>query len=448
MGAARALVERLFAMPGESRAATADVLHEAAVQHSLALRAVAETPELAGDDALEAIVAFVDHAADSERRERLLDHPLLVDCLRELAEPGTMSAESLGRAKLGNVALGLLLAAPRCWRGSLLLAADAFGGVHFPFSDWSVVVPPDAEGDAAGLPDRIVRVEASRDTVVWRLADPPGDPPLLVMSRQTAVRLLVANDAEVASADIDFPHPVLRPRLQRAVRLGHSPIRYDPVAFCDAERHAGVTGAIVEALVKSIECNSPPVYRELCAYVQTIRGFGLPRTRLGSLESFSTPMLPGVMGINIAYSADDDPLLDPFCFTWLGHELGHTKNYLIDDAAALHGWRFVANPADMTHRIARYDRALPMRTVFQVPYVHLYEWVLLMDFIRAGFHGLPWRVAADPWRFGDDLADEIGEAFELIERYGRLTQVGRAVVAHLERLYALLLTRWRTMRRR
>ena len=30
------------------------------------------------------------------------------------------------------------------------------------------------------------------------------------------------------------------------------------------------------------------------------------------------------MGINVTYAQNDEPQLCPFCFTWFGHELGHT----------------------------------------------------------------------------------------------------------------------------
>jgi hypothetical protein len=73
-------------------------------------------------------------------------------------------------------------------------------------------------------------------------------------------------------------------------------------------------------------------------------------------------------------------------------------------------------PRNGRRQIPRYRRALSVRTLFQVPYVHLYERALLTDFFEAGFRGLPWRVSADVAAIGDDLAAEIREAFALIIR--------------------------------
>src|SRR5262249_37449877 len=93
-----------------------------------------------------------------------------------------------------------------------------------------------------------------------------------------------------------------------------------------------------------------------------------------------------------------------------------------------------------------YGRSLTVRTLFQVPYVHLYEWVLLMDFLEADFRGLPWRVPGDATAVGDDLAAEIEEAFALIEERARLTPLGAAALRHFREMYALASARWRSLR--
>src|SRR5262249_45158405 len=152
-----------------------------------------------------------------------------------------------------------------------------------------------------------------------------------------------------------------------------------------------------------------------CACVHTIRGFELPCTTHGVIASFSDPTLPGVMGINVSYTPRHEPCLDPFCFTWFGHELGHTKDYLCDNILYVRDQALLHNPTGRTETIPRYGRSLALRTLFQVPYVHLYEWALLMDFRQAGFQGLPWRVPPDVAALGDDLEAEIMEAFALID---------------------------------
>src|SRR5205823_7727683 len=118
-----------------------------------------------------------------------------------------------------------------------------------------------------------------------------------------------------------FPHPHVKPRLQCARRLGHAPIRYDPIGFQDFQAHAGLTGGLVERLLAAIRHNSPAVYRELCTFLHTVRGFEFPPSAYGVIGSFSDPTLPGVLGLNISYTPRHEPCLDPFCFTWFGHEL-------------------------------------------------------------------------------------------------------------------------------
>jgi hypothetical protein len=84
----------------------------------------------------------------------------------------------------------------------------------------------------------------------------------------------------------------------------------------------------------------------------------------------------------------------------------------------------------------------------QLPYVHLYEWTLLMDFWQAGFAGLPWQVDGDVAAAGEDLAAEIREAFALIEAHAVLTPLGEAALRHFRALYARLLARWQSLRPR
>jgi hypothetical protein len=165
-----------------------------------------------------------------------------------------------------------------------------------------------------------------------------------------------------------------------------------------------------------------------------------------TLASFSLPTQPGILNINVAYSHDDQPILSPFCFTWIGHELGHTKHYLIDDAAYQAGRCFVRNPGDWTGTLPRYGRRLAVRTVFQIPYTHLYELALQIAFLERGFAGLPWDVEDDPLEFGDDLVAEIGEAFQLIGEWAELTPCGREAVDHLRLLYDQALSRWDSLR--
>jgi hypothetical protein len=311
----------------------------------------------------------------------------------------------------------------------------------FPLSDWSITLASVCDGVADVLADQTLRLVLDSRRARWYVAD--RGVPLFAMPRDDCLRLVVDGDPRLSADGIECFHPTVRPQLRLAAAVGDSPIRYDPVGFAAASPHADTTGAIVRAVVEAIRNNAPAMYAEMCAYLQTIRGFELPPSAFGHIQSFSTPTAPGVMGINVTYSSRDEPLLCPFCFTWFAHELAHTRHYLIDAWAFLHGWSFLANPDDWTDVVPRYGRRLQVRTVFQVPYVHLYEWVLLMDFCQTGFRGLPWQVVDDPRAMGDDLAAEIAESFDLIERFARLTPLGQHVMAHVRSLVEPVAQRWR-----
>jgi hypothetical protein len=197
-------------------------------------------------------------------------------------------------------------------------------------------------------------------------------------------------------------------------------------------------------LLAAVRLNAREIYRELRTFIQVVRGYELPPTVHGVVGSFSDPTLPGVISINVAYTPENNPRIDPFCFTWLGHELGHTKDYLIDTILHEDGLALTENPSDLVGPIPRYGRTLPVRTIFQIPYVHLYEWALLMDFRAAGFRGLLWRVPEDAATVGEDLNAEIREGFELIREWTRLTPIGTAALSHFRDLHARAIARWQS----
>jgi hypothetical protein len=457
---AAALVHRLYGPPGRAATNTRELLDQAAAALAdLLARACAE-----GDPALGRMLApvraFLHGAAPAAEKRRLLCHPLFIEGLHGLAPfsaelqrwhegvtdprpPAPAGQEGpAALASLGNVALALLLRADRHWQGEHDLSTDVLGRVGFPFCDWSLALHT-AQGDF--LASRAVRLSLDPEQASWRLRD-ADEPPFLAMSRADCLRMLVENDDPADCRRLRYPNARLKPRLQRAVPLGRSPIRYDPVGFQDFQAHAGLTGGLVESLLAAIRRDAPTVYHELCAYIHTIRGFEFPRSAHGVVGSFSDPTLPGVIGINVSYTPQHEPCVDPFCFTWLGHELGHTKDYLNDNILYGSGQSLLQNAAERTGCIPRYGRPLAVRTLFQVPYVHLYEWALLMDFWEAGFRGLPWQVPGDVIAVGEDLAAEIEEAFALIEAVARLTPLGAAALCHFRDLYALALSRWNALR--
>jgi hypothetical protein len=468
MTACRAFVRRLFAPPGQGPGSSAGPLLDgaAACHRRLLLGAAARIPDGPGE-VLDALLGTLADAACPRRARALLNHPLLVDALHALApedpdlrawdeatcppdpDGPAFAPAAHGRARLNNVAWPLLLRRAPGWCGRVELGADALGFVRFPTSDWSVWLRTTSPESAGLLAHAVVAVAADPERVSWSLAEEPSNP-FLVLGRRDCGRLVVAGDPGLSPDRLEFPHPTIRPRLLHATPLDDSGLRYEPAGFDDAglAAHAGLTGALVQAILGAIGRNAPAIHAETGLYLRAIRGFELPSGPGGSVASFSTPNLPGILNLNVAYSPDDQPLLSPFCFTWIGHELGHTKHYLIDDAALEVGWRFVRNPGDRTGPLPRYGRSLAVRTLFQIPYVHLYELALLAAFLERGFAGLPWDVADDPLAFGDDLAAEIREAFALIDAWADLTPPGEAAVAHLQVLSEPALARWASLRDR
>jgi hypothetical protein len=447
------LVYRLFRPPGCPAADGEDVRRLAADAHAGLLDHACADGGAALGRSLAPLQAFLGGVAPAAAKRRLLCHPLLIEGLHALAPlsdalrhwhdsvaAATPAAATANGAALGNVAVSLILRADPHWSGDIDIGTDVLGRIGFPFCDWTLALQSDADDLLA---NRVIRLTLGLSEAVWRLADTDG-PPVLVTSRSDCVRMLVGNAEPVDRDRFQFASGKVRSRLQQAGRFGRSPIRYDPVAF--RAGHAGLTGGVVGRVLAAIRRNSPAVYRELARLVHTVRGFEFPESAAGTGASFSDPTLPGVIGMGLSYSPRDEPCLNPFCFTWFGHELGHTKDYLCDSVLYGRGRPLVLNPAETTGPIARYGRPLAVRTLFQVPYVHLYEWALLMDFWESGFRGLPWPAPVGAAAVGDDLAAEIREAFALIRERAQLTSLGEVALRHFRELYGLALARWRFVR--
>jgi hypothetical protein len=458
MANAAALVHRMFASPGGSRHNTKEVLERAAAAHAELLTRAFAQGELGRP--LASLLAFVRGSGATGTKRRLLCDPLFIEGLHSLAPfsselerwHNSVTAPAVpvprgrappaARAALENIDLVLLLRGERQWLGEHDLSTDVLGRLAFPFSDWTLTLYTDGR-DFLGCQGVVLSLEAEQ--ACWRLAG-ARDPPFLTMSRDDCLRMLVDNADPVDRQRLQFPHPHVKPRLQRAARVGHSMVRYDAVAFQDFKAHAGITGGLVARVLAAMRRNSPAIYREFSTFIHAVRGFEFPTSALGVVGAFSDPTVPGIMSINVPYSPEDEPRIDALCFTWFGHELGHTKDYLIDTILYREGVALLRNAAERTSPIPRYGRALSVRTLFQVPYVHLYEWALLMDFCEAGFRGLPWRVSADVAAVGDDVAAEIREAFALIGEVAQLTLAGVAALNDLHELFVRAEARWRRLR--
>jgi hypothetical protein len=459
MSTATSLVQRLFGAPGDMPRGSDNLAEQAASAHANLLARAARSGDPALTESLGPIQAFLRGRSPPAQRRRLLCHPALIEGLHTLAPfsselerwhdcvapprspPCADRAGPAARASLGNVSLILRLRADGHWQGVQHLATDVLGRISFPFSDWSLTLHND-QGDFLG--SQLVTVSLDQDQACWRLGD-SAEPPFLILSRDDCLRMLVDNTDPRERRRLQFPNERLKPRLQCASPLGQRKIRYEPIGMHEREDHAALTGGLVQQVLASIRRHSPSVYREFGTFVYTVRGFELPPTTYGVVASFSDPTLPGVMGVNVCYTPQHEPCADPLCFTWFGHELGHTKNYLSDNILYDRGETLLQNAADWTEIIPRYGRPLAVRTLFQVPYVHLYEWTLLMDFWQGGFRGLPWRRPADVAELGDDLEAEIEEAFTLMEDRAQLTPLGEAALSHFKELFARAQARWQSV---
>ncbi len=324
------------------------------------------------------------------------------------------------------------------------LRTDVYGRLRFPLCDWSLALSRTADGPGCVLSDDLVTASLTRRDVRLTLDGTAGGT-LLVMPRDEWLRMLVANDCQLDCDRIRLVTADVTTRLQYAGPLPGRRVRYEPVRLAKGSDHFALTGGIIGALLRALDRHSPAIAREFDTLMSAVRGWELPAAGYGTIQSFSDPTLPRVMAINISYGPGDEPRLCPFCFTWLGHELGHTKSYLIETILHVRGESLTTNQSDYTDVLPRYGRALSLRTVLQVPYTHLYEWTLLMDFVEGAFAGLPWEITDDVFEFGENIHQEIVEAFDQIERAAQLTPCGRAAVARLHSLCNEAHLRWQSL---
>jgi hypothetical protein len=455
-------VSQAFCMPGKPAAAT-DLRRDAAESHRhimdevvqedsrrekktvnlitdiLETRSTAETSILCHPLLVEALHSIADRHASLKRWHLFLASPSMLDIV---ATPDTKFSSSLG-----NILFALQLHAVGHDTEARLveLGTDLFGRIRFPFSPWNITVQRCAQGETRVLSRKRIVLTLEPARVLWFLDDEQSKP-FLITTRKDCVALVTGTLNDLDPRQVAFPHPGIRPSIQRTTPLGRSGVSYDPISFQDFDAHAGMTGAVVDEVLAAVELHSPGIYHEFCNYMTTVRGFELPADDCGTVGSFSDPTLPGVMSINIPYNSDDEPCISPYCFTWFGHELAHTKVYFAESIAYQRGWHFATNRTEQTELLPRYGRQLPVRTLIQVPYVHLYEWVLLMDFMAGGLHQIPWRMEGDPKAIGDDLQNEIKESFGCIGRCADLTSLGKITMSHVHDLFDDASERWRVLK--
>jgi hypothetical protein len=460
------LVARLFRIPGDTGRKPENLLGRAAQAHRMLLDCAAAEPGVPRSlsNLLPQIGSLLERGPCRRVARRFLVDPAFVEGLhraagisrslaswhRRVAEPSIANVgpppDAQSAHRLGNSLLAALLRDDPRWRGRMELRTDVYGRLRFPLCDWSLALCG-TEGPSCVLSDERVTASVGRREVRLSLGGPAG-PDLLVLPRCDWLRIIVANDPHVDGERIQFGMSHATTRLQFGSPIPGWRVRYEPVIFGEGDGHSALTGGLVSAVLKAIARHAPAVGREFGALMSTVRGWELPAAAYGTIQSFSDPTVLRVMGLNVSYGPDDEPCVCPFCFTWFGHELGHTKSYLIETILHVRGEGLTTNQADYTDVIERYGRPLSMRTLLQVPYTHLYEWTLLMDFLEGGFAALPWEIDDDPLEFGEDIHQEIVEAFERIETESKLTPCGQSVVARLHSLCSEARVRWQMIRSR
>jgi hypothetical protein len=458
------LVSRLLQRPGDGKRESDKLLSRAAEAHRTLLRCAASeaTATCTAADVLRSICTLLERSSVRGVARRFLVDPAFVEGLhraagvsrtladwhRAVAEPSIASvcppADAESAHRLGNSLLPLLLRDDPRWLGQIALRTDVYGRLRFPLSDWSLVLCG-ADGPGCVLSDELVYASLMRHEVRLSTAA-PDERELLSMPRDAWLRAIVGNDPQLDGRQIHFAKSDVTTRLQFAGAIPGWRVRYEPVTFGDEEGYSALTGGVVTAILNAIARHSPAIRSEFNSLMSVVRGWELLAADYGTIQSFSDPTLPRVMGMNVTYAADHEPQICPLCFTWFGHELGHTKSYLIETILHVRGEALTTNQSECTDVIERYGRALSFRTLLQVPYTHLYEWTLLMDFLDGRFSGLPWEITDDPIAFGDDIHSEIVEAFTRIERGSQLTPCGAAAMSRLHSLCSEAQVRWQALR--
>lgn len=461
MSDCRELVAELYRLPGACSVASRGILARSARVHEDLLNLAARLPGRAGGRVAAEIALRLQSPKFRYDRQEWLNEPLFIAGLHFLSSESralrrwhqAVAAFSLldiaprittaSRSPLGNILLALRLRASPDWSGNVVLMTDAFGRIEFPACDWILKLVSLCSGAPIVLAHHPVIVVVDRRRVHWCVQS--GDP-FLEMPRESFTDMLVDNAENIDARQFRHSECGLHPEIHRRARIPGSSTRYDAVHFEDFAAHSPVVGGVVAAVLASLEKCSPEIHQEFGSHIRTVRGFELPETSAGIVRTFSDPSLPGVMSINIPFTPRHEPRFSPLCFTWFGHELGHSKSYLIDTIAYAAGIEFLMNGRHSSGFIPRYGRSLRVRTLLQIPYTHLYEWVLLAEFLERDDGGLPWPISEDPMTLGNELRCEIEDAFELIERTAQLTPAGTELVSHLQNLFCRVRNRWDSIR--
>lgn len=453
----------LFAAPGRPGRTAVSILRDAAAAHLDLLRAAQCSVAPRRCPALPLIASLLPQGAMAQRR--FLCDPVLIEGLHELAAdsaaiqawhtctadsgsaggyaPQSEQADHPDCCRLGNAALPAVLRRAPDWCGTLCMKTDRFGLLRFAMSDWRLSLTSSEAPRCIAVDEPLCLQLGNRDAT-WCLGT-HRPRPFLRMPRRTLTRMIAYNDISPDDARLQSLDAGLRWQWSHAAGICSLGVRFAPV-HCRTGNRAAVCGTIVQSLHDALVSASPGIHAEFCSYVSSILGFDQQSTESGTVQSLSDPLQPRLMGLNVPFTDRNEPRLCPYCLTCLGHEMAHTKMYLLASIGWRRGWRFLRNAGEDTGILPRYGRPLKVRTLFQVPLTHLYEWTILMDACESGIAGFD-TTRGEFLEFGDELRDEITDAFSIIDVLGKPTPYGRAALERCRRLFDDADDRWRQLRR-
>ena len=324
MPAVNEFVAQAFCMPGKPAVAT-DLRKEAAVSHHHIMDEVVQQDSRRQNKTAKLIADILNTRTIAETSS-ILCHPLLVEALHSIADrhpslerwhlflasPSMLdiadTPDAAFDSSLGNILFALQLhAVGRDTEARLVeLGTDLFGRIRFPFSPWNITVQQCAHGAMRVLSRKRIVLTLEPARVLWFLDDEQSKP-FLITTRKDCVALVTGTLSDLDPRQVAFPHPDIRPSIQRTIPLGSSGVSYDPISFQDFDAHAGITGAVVDEVLAAVELHSPGIYQEFCNHMTTVRGFELPADDSGTVGSFSDPTSPGTgpkIGLNHPHAVD------------------------------------------------------------------------------------------------------------------------------------------------
>ena len=342
-------IARLFTPPGQPGESTEFILRDAAAAHLELLRAARRTAAPRDCPALPMVASLLPR--DRRTRLRFLCDPVLAEGLHELATLSPVvrawhdctadsgqdrlrhdaggDPEDRRCCRLGNAALPMLLRHAPDWCGTLELTTDRYGLLRFATSDWCLSVATADEPPCIAVDQRIC-VRLAGQSATWSLAG-PSPQPFLRMPRRTLIQLVADNHPSPQGAPLQSLDPSLCPRWRLGTSLCSFGTRFLPV-HCSAESQAACCGGIVKRLHDQLTRASTGIHLEFCSYVTSILGFDQAGADSGTVQSFSEPTQPRLMGLNVPFNAPDAPRRCPYSLTCLGHEMAHKKMYLAESA--------------------------------------------------------------------------------------------------------------------